>query len=70
MELLNPLDFLYLLDLSDLEDFFNLKDLSDLQDLPDLDDFLGRSLSLVPWGTESAHLDVDALVEDLLRPRD
>ncbi len=39
-------------------------------EMADLDDFLGRSLSLVPWGTESAHLDVDALVEDLLRPRD
>ena len=37
--------------------------------MPELDDFLGRSLSLVPWGTESAHLDLDALVEDLLQPR-
>jgi hypothetical protein len=38
-------------------------------EMADLDDFLGRSLSLVPWGTESAHLDLDALVEDLLQPR-
>ena len=37
--------------------------------MPELDDFLGRSLSLVPWGTESAHLDLDALVADLLEPR-
>ena len=37
--------------------------------MPELDDFLARSLSLVPWGTESALLDLDALVSDLLEPR-
>lgn len=37
--------------------------------MPELDDFLARSLCLVPWGTESAHLDLDALVADLLTPR-
>ncbi|CAM3729486.1 SsgA family sporulation/cell division regulator [Nocardioides marinus] len=37
--------------------------------MPELDDFLARSLCLVLWGTESAHLDLDALVADLLTPR-
>ena len=37
--------------------------------MPELDDFLARSLCLVPWGTESTHLDLDALVVDLLTPR-
>ena len=32
----------------------------------ELDDFLARTFSLVPWGTESDHLDLDALVADLL----
>lgn len=35
-------------------------------DLADLDDFLARTLALVPRGTESEHLDLDALVADLL----
>lgn len=34
--------------------------------MAELDDFLARTLSLVPWGTESGHLDLDALVADLL----
>ena len=38
--------------------------------MAELDDFLCRSLGLVPWGTESSHLDVDALVADLVQPRD
>lgn len=35
-------------------------------DVEDLDDFLWRSLALVPIGTESDHVDVDALVAHLL----
>ena len=34
--------------------------------MAELDDFLARTLALVPWGTESEHLDLDALVADLL----
>ncbi len=35
--------------------------------LAELDDFLARTLALVPLGTESDHLDLDALVADLLQ---
>lgn len=34
--------------------------------IAELDDFLDRTLALVPMGTESDHLDLDALVADLL----
>lgn len=34
----------------------------------ELDDFLRRTLALVPAGAESEHLDLDALVADLLGP--
>lgn len=34
--------------------------------MAELDDFLRRTLSLVPWGTEPQQLDLDALVADLL----
>jgi hypothetical protein len=32
----------------------------------ELDRFLGRTLALVPFGTESEHVDVDAVVMQLL----
>lgn len=34
--------------------------------MTELDDFLGRTLALVPFGSEPDHVDLDALVTDLL----